>query len=102
MGFSIAILAFIIRRGGSTDVTKTSESLITRKYFSISRNPLYLAELTVIIGVTVLASSPVAFIGPTIYILILNVVVIPYEEKRLEAAFGKTYIDYKQSTRRWI
>lgn len=102
IGLSVAILAFIIRHEGSTDVVKTSERLIVSKYFSISRNPLYLAEFIVVIGVAILAGSLIAFVGPLIYILVLNFAVIPYEEKRLELAFGKAYLRYKQSVRRWI
>ncbi|MEO6110033.1 MAG: isoprenylcysteine carboxylmethyltransferase family protein [Candidatus Saccharimonadales bacterium] len=102
IGCSVAILVFMIRRGGSTDVVKTSEQLITSKFFSVSRNPLYLAELTLIVGVATLVGSLAAFIGPVVYFLVLNFIVIPYEEKKLEVAFGKSYTQYRQSIRRWV
>lgn len=102
IGFGISILTFIIRRGGSTDVIKTSGRLITSKFFSVSRNPLYLAELTFVVGVATLVNSSAAFIGPVVYFFVLNFIVISYEEKKLETTFGKSYIQYKQSVRRWI
>jgi protein-S-isoprenylcysteine O-methyltransferase Ste14 len=102
LGLSMAILAFMIRRGGSTDVVKTSKLLITDKYFRLSRNPLYLVELLFVVGVATFAGSPVSFIGPAIYFLVLNFVVIPHEERELEKVFGNKYLQYKQSTRRWL
>lgn len=102
LGFSMAILAFMIRRGGSTDVVKTSKLLITDKYFRLSRNPLYLVELIFVVGVAAFAGSFVSFIGPMVYFLVLNFVVIPHEERKLEKAFGGKYAQYKQSTRRWL
>lgn len=102
IGLGLTILTFIIRRGGSTDVIKTSDRLITSKFFSVSRNPLYLAELMLIVGVATLVNSPAAYIGPAVYFLVLNFIVISYEEKKLETTFGKSYIQYKQSVRRWI
>lgn len=102
LGLSMAILAFMIRRGGSTDVVKTSKLLITDKYFHLSRNPLYLVELMFVVGVAAFAGSPISFIGPAIYFLVLNFVVIPHEERELEKVFGGKYAQYKQSTRRWL
>lgn len=102
IGISAAVLVFIIRQGGSSDVIKMSESLITDRYFSISRNPLYLAELGMVIGVAVLTGSLAAFIGPFIYFLVLHFVVIPYEEDGLKKMFGQNYARYARTTRRWL
>jgi protein-S-isoprenylcysteine O-methyltransferase Ste14 len=68
----------------------------------LSRNPLYLVELLFVVGVATFAGSPVSFIGPAIYFLVLNFVVIPHEERELEKVFGNKYLQYKQSTRRWL
>lgn len=102
LGLSMAILAFMIRKGGSTDVVKTSKLLITDKYFRFSRNPLYLVELMFVVGVAAFAGSIISFISPVMYFLVLNFVVIPHEERELKKAFGHKYTQYKQSTRRWL
>lgn len=102
LGLSMAILAFMIKRGGSTDVVKTSRLLITDKYFRLSRNPLYLVELAIVVGVAVLAGSATAFVGPVMYFVALNFIVIPHEERELEKVFGQSYARYKKSTRRWF
>jgi len=99
---SVLVLVFMVSQGGSTDVVRTSGQLITKKYFSFSRNPLYLAELIVLLGVASLLGSVSAYSAPLVYFFVLNFIVIPYEEVRLRRVFGREYEDYKRSTRRWL
>ncbi len=102
MSLSAAVLVVMIRGGGSTDVVKTSKRLITKGFFAVSRNPLYLAELITVLGVAVFVGTPTALVGPLVYFAVINFMVIPYEERNLESIFGQKYADYKKSTRRWL
>lgn len=102
LGASIAVLSYIRHHGASTDVMTTSKTLITKGCFSLSRNPLYLAESVATIGASIYTGSLVSFIAPVMYISIMNFVVISYEEKKLEKLFDDEYRRYKQSTRRWL
>lgn len=63
VGFGIATWAYISKHRGSTNVTEIPGQLITSKYFSLSRNPLYFAEFLVVVGVAFLTGSLFAFIG---------------------------------------
>ena len=75
---------------------------IAKGPFSISRHPMYLGFTSILFGLSVLLGSIVAFLSPFALIIILEKRFIVYEEKNLEEAFGKEYLDYKKRARRWL
>ena len=70
--------------------------------FRYSRNPIYLGDWLILIGIALLMNTfwPLVF-APLIW-LTLRFGVIRYEEAHLEAKFGNAYRDYKTRVRRWI
>ncbi|GJL99145.1 MAG: S-isoprenylcysteine methyltransferase-like protein [Methyloligella sp.] len=76
--------------------------LVTSGLFKISRNPIYLGFMLILIGATFLFNAISTFIGPAIFFLCANFWYIPYEEKAAEDAFGQDYLAYKNKVRRWI
>ena len=70
--------------------------------YRLTRNPMYLGMLTVLTGVAVLTGSLAPFLGPVLFVPVLNSRVIRHEEAMLEAQFGDEYRQFKQSVRRWI
>ncbi len=77
-------------------------SLVTAGPFRISRQPIYLGMTTILLGEAILLSSLITFIFPFVFVILMNTIFIPVEEKNLEAAFGEKYLDYKKKVRRWI
>jgi protein-S-isoprenylcysteine O-methyltransferase Ste14 len=77
-------------------------SLVTRRPYSYSRNPIYLGFLLVALGTATILSSLSAFIAPVIFFLVVNTIIIPFEENRLQKNFGIEYERYKRSVRRWL
>jgi len=77
-------------------------ALVTSGPFSFSRNPIYLLDVVVAMGAAVILGSLSAFVAPLICFLVLNFLVIPYEEKKLKTLFGSAYKAYLNSVRRWI
>ena len=76
-------------------------SLVTRRPYSYSRNPIYLGFLLIALGTATILSSLSAFIAPIIFFLVVNTIIIPFEENRLQKNFGIEYEKYKASVRRW-
>ncbi len=70
--------------------------------FRFSRNPMYLGMTLMLLGGAVGLGSLSAFVGPVAFWLVVNFVFVPLEERKLEAAFGKQYQDYKRQVRRWF
>jgi protein-S-isoprenylcysteine O-methyltransferase Ste14 len=77
-------------------------SLVTRRPYSYSRNPIYLGFLLIALGTATSLSSLSAFIAPIIFFLVVNTIIIPFEENRLQKNFGNEYEKYKASVRRWL
>ncbi len=70
--------------------------------YMISRNPMYLGGIVMMAGISMLLQSFASLVGPLLLFLLLELYYIPMEERNLEAAFRKRYIDYKHRIRRWI
>jgi protein-S-isoprenylcysteine O-methyltransferase Ste14 len=77
-------------------------SLVTKCPYNHSRNPIYLGMLLIALGTATTLSSISAFIAPIIFFLVVNTIVIPFEENRLQKNFGIEYERYKASVRRWL
>ena len=70
--------------------------------FQFSRNPIYLAMLVLLIGVgLILNSFWFLYSGLVVAIMLHYGVIIP-EENYLEKEFGKDYLEYKKTVRRWL
>src|SRR5215216_2224163 len=52
-------------------------SLVTRRPYSYSRNPIYLGFLLIALGTATILSSFSAFIAPIIFFLVVNTIIIP-------------------------
>lgn len=92
--FRKAGTAFQLEEGGS--------ALVTSGPFSFSRNPMYLGILVWLTGFAVLLGSLVVFIVPVIFFLVMQIILIPIEEKRMQQIFGEEYKKYKRQVRRWL
>lgn len=79
-----------------------SSTLITKGVFQISRNPMYLGMVLILLSASMITGtlSPFFVIPP--YIIFMQIVFINEEEKMLEAEFGNDWKNYKTKVRRWI
>ena len=76
--------------------------LITGGPFRFSRNPAYLSMMMVLFGSAVLMGTVLPFVFTALFIAVIEVLFIPYEERRLAESFGDEYREYRDRVRRWI
>jgi protein-S-isoprenylcysteine O-methyltransferase Ste14 len=114
--FIIAGMAFIIvgvalvvlarrefaRRGQPTDPGLPTGEIVSTGIFSISRNPLYLGGICVLIGIALALNLPWVLVLLVPAIIACHYVLIAPEERYLAAAFGEEYRTYSASVHRWI
>lgn len=81
---------------------KKPDKFIVKGVYKISRHPMYLGMLTILLGISALLGSLTTFIFPIIFFIIIQTKFIPLEEKNMETKFGKKYLEYKTKVRRWI
>ena len=80
----------------------TTTALVTTGLFAVSRNPMYLAMVVILVGWAIYLSSPVALIGPLVFVLYISRFQIVPEERALSVLFGARFDDYVSKVRRWI
>lgn len=92
-----------MRRAGTNVLpSQPSLAIVTAGPFRFTRNPIYVANAFVYLGLTLILNTlwPIVLFGPMLFAL--NWGIIRREERYLEAKFGAAYLDYKARVRRWI
>jgi protein-S-isoprenylcysteine O-methyltransferase Ste14 len=97
-------MACVRRASGITRTrsNKTGEKLITDGLFRFSRNPIYLGNGLIGLGMTSLAGIIIAFPIFILIYLMQYIPIIAWEETILEQKFGDQYRQYKRDVPRWI
>lgn len=93
-------LAYIVR--GGKDGKVYAEGLVTTGLFNHCRNPLYLGNILMLLGVGVLSNSLIftAIVMP-LFMLIYQAIVLA-EENFLRGKFGPAFDEYCKKVNRWI
>ena len=81
---------------------KGSDHLVTNGPFSFSRNPIYLANTLLMMGVGLIAGSVWFILLGLVAAFLTQKLAIEREERHLDIRFGKRYRDYRKKVRRWI
>ncbi|MBI3855462.1 MAG: isoprenylcysteine carboxylmethyltransferase family protein [Planctomycetes bacterium] len=77
-------------------------SLVVSGVYRMTRNPIYLGLLLVLLGGAAFLSNAAAVPLLPLFVLYLNRFQIRPEEKALDARFGREFAAYKARVRRWI
>lgn len=78
------------------------DNMVTNGPFRLSRNPMYLGMLLVLIGIFIKIGYLENIVFPVLYFSVANWWYIPFEEERMHAVFGDKFDVYKQKVRRWL
>ena len=82
--------------------SRNVQTLVAHGPFAWSRNPLYVGNFLIWMGVIAL-SGVLWFLPIAVALFALEYFyIVRYEEGVLESIFGQTYLDYKARTPRWI
>ena len=77
-------------------------TLVTRGVFRVSRNPMYLAMIVILIGGALAWGTLTPLLIPPVLALLLSRRFIVREEASLSETFGASYGQYKGRVRRWL
>jgi protein-S-isoprenylcysteine O-methyltransferase Ste14 len=111
VGFSVTILGQLIRmitiglvyviRGGRKRRIY-AEGLVTEGLFSHCRNPMYVGNILMILGMSIFSNSLISllFLAP-FFVFIYQSIVIA-EEDFLRSRFNKDYTEYCAKVNRWL
>ncbi len=76
--------------------------LVTTGVFQGTRNPMYLAMITILVGAAVAWGTLSTFVVAPTLVWVLSRKFIEMEEAALSRAFGDEYDRYKGRVRRWL
>lgn len=81
---------------------RSPTSLVTQGRYQYTRNPMYLGQFLMYIGVAVLLGTVWALIALPFVIVAVDRWVVRKEEAILTRTFGTAYVRYASEVRRWI
>lgn len=104
IGFALDFYSLSTLRKHFTTVmpTKAASNLVTSGPFSISRNPIYLGNTIITLGLTLYFQSFWYILFGLVAAIITNEIVIKREESHLLEMFGDEWKNYTQKVRRWL
>ncbi len=104
VGAALVVLARreFAQRGQPTDPGRPTTRVVTTGVFSISRNPLYLGGVCVLVGIALAVNLPWVLVLLLPALVVCHYVLIAPEERYLAAKFGEEYTRYAASVHRWL
>jgi protein-S-isoprenylcysteine O-methyltransferase Ste14 len=105
-GFGIATAGIIAFRRANTTFDPRNpagtSALVTAGIYRLTRNPMYLGVLLILIGWGLFLGNILALICAFIFVPYIGRYQIQPEERLLEGKFGAAFTAYKAEVRRWI
>ena len=93
-------LAYIIRGGKNRRVY--AKTLVKNGIFAHCRNPLYLGNILIVIGLGIVAHSILFYVLGIPLFIFMYMAIIKAEEDYLANTFGEEYIEYCRNVNRFI
>jgi phospholipid methyltransferase len=98
--FAVIGYAYIKRGGKNKQVY--AERLVTDGFFRHSRNPLYLGNLIVLLGLFIIHGNPWVYALGVPFFLFAYSAIVAAEEAYLRGKFGEEYEEYCRQVNRWL
>ena len=105
-GLGVMISAILTFRRLQTTINPlqpdTASSLASTGVFKLSRNPMYLAMLLILIALALYTGAVASIFLLPGFIIYISVFQIVPEEQAMRELFSEAYADYCEQVRRWI
>ena len=79
-----------------------STTLVTDGVFRVSRHPMYLGMVLILLGISIVMGSLTPLIVVVAFGIAMELVFVRTEEKMLADRFGEAWRRYKREVRKWI
>ena len=79
-----------------------ASKLVTWGPYRLTRNPMYVSLALAYLGAAMILTQVVALILLPLPIILVHIIVIPFEEGRMRELFGAAYDHYCAEVRRWL
>jgi protein-S-isoprenylcysteine O-methyltransferase Ste14 len=93
---------FATKGRGTLAPVDPPKQLVVQGLYRYVRNPMYLGVLLLLLGQTTFFQSLVLLQYAIVWFVIVNLIVLFYEEPALRRRFGESYDRYYHSVHRWL
>lgn len=97
-----AIVSHFQTAPAESEVNLVPTYLVHAGAYQRTRNPMYLGGATMLVGWTVLLGSVRVGLIAVGFVLGMDRLGIPFEERMLREKFGDSYVSYQQGVPRWF
>jgi protein-S-isoprenylcysteine O-methyltransferase Ste14 len=105
-GMAFNVTSIISFRQAQTTINpmkpESASFLVSSGIYRITRNPMYVGVLFLLMAWSAFLSSPWTLLGPLAFFLYISRFQIAPEEMALSRLFGTDYAAYKTMVRRWL
>jgi len=105
-GVAFDLLGLLAFRAFRTTVNplkpERASAMVTSGVYRVSRNPMYVGMVLLLLAWAVNLSALLPFAGPPIFVLYITRFQIRSEERILKGIFGEEYSAYAARVRRWL
>src|SRR5262244_676098 len=101
-GLLWCIWQFFSEGRGTLAPVDAPKHLVVRGLYRYVRNPMYVSVATILIGEVILFMSTAIIIETGVFMVLVYLFVVYYEEPTLRRQFGESYERYTQTVSRWI
>lgn len=102
IALTISTIKTLAKNHTTVHPTKAADKLVTTGPFAFSRNPIYLANVCIIIAIGLVFGSLWLLAAACAAAFATKKLAIEREEAHLQHKFGKAWHTYKKKARRWF
>ena len=102
LGFDGAAMVTMARRRANILPHRAATALVTTGPFALSRNPIYLGNTLLVVGVGLAFAAPWFLAAALLQAWLVTRLAITREEAHLAATFGADWTRYAARTPRWL
>jgi protein-S-isoprenylcysteine O-methyltransferase Ste14 len=100
--FRVMVIGFVYITRGGQNRQVWADALVDTGMFAHSRNPLYLANLLLFLGLAIVHHGWAMYLIVVPFFVVAYVCIIAAEEQYLRERFGAAYGDYCRRVPRWL
>ncbi len=93
---------FVVAGHGLPAPVDHPKKLVVSGLYRYVRNPMYVGVLLVLVGEVLLLRSMVLVQYALVFLAIVHINILLYEERYLQFRFAESYDEYRKNVRRWI
>jgi protein-S-isoprenylcysteine O-methyltransferase Ste14 len=97
-----AVIGYAYIQRGGKDKKVHAEQLVTQGFFAHARNPLYIGNLLILLGLFIIHNNPFVYALGILFFLAVYISLVAAEENFLLRKFGAEYADYCRRVNRWL